>query len=543
MPVFYQFLLVTNDQDSCAKPRWMVGWCLLWLGFLIQFVLPATCAQEESKEDSETVTQRQGVLIRVPLPINGLVAANVQQQLLRVADQAEDVLAAKDRPVVVLEFDISRGSTGRGSSLGACVDLARLLRSPSMNRVTTVGFLPAPVGLADQLETTGLNGHAVLVALATDQLAIAENVFIGEAGIDETTVEPFVQQTYRDIISKRLTLQLPVALAMLDRSQELYRVVTDEDRVVYADANSFKQYEGNADGIDKLSEAGQFVKFTGRDMVELGLLRDTTESVGELSRQLGVSAKRLRPLQKDSNWKAIHVRFDSFIDSAMVRWVTRSINEQVSSENSNLIILEFDTTSGDVNACLLFARFLAGFRPDEILTVAYIHQDAAGPAALMALACQHVIMDSGAKLGGKFDPEIPGDQIEDLKSAAAGIAESIGRDAAVIQAMLAPDLEVIRFAHRLRPGDQRLMTREQKDELVDKADWLPMETLDLTVPLNPAAAQKQGLLHQTVSSFEELSAVYQLEQAPISLQPTSVDRFLQRAADLLTSPFIAPWLL
>ena len=80
--------------------------------------------------------------------------------------------------MLIFEFDVPRHAAegGRGSRFGDAYELANFLSGEELNAATTVAFLPKSI-----------QGHAVLVALACDQIIMAEKATIGSAGVDETS--------------------------------------------------------------------------------------------------------------------------------------------------------------------------------------------------------------------------------------------------------------------------------------------------------------------------------------------------------------------
>ncbi len=485
-------------------------------------------------------------LVRIGLPIDGRSAAKAQQSIESILDSNRGLIKAEDRPTVVLEFDMSRGATGQGSSLGACIDLARYLISSNLNRVVTVAYLPGKKQnlAAGDKDKGELAGHAVLVALAANQIAIHPHVKIGSAGIDETVIDEFVAAAYRNLVAKRPSVPVPVAMAMLDKSRPLYRVRTD-DGPLYVGARKLKTLEekGAALATKTLSDVDQPASLTGKQLAEFGLVRSATPSRVDLARQLGVSLDALKSeLNQGKPWRAVRVEMPDYIDDAAVQWIIRALEPKVARDEANLIIFDFDSGAGDMDACLRLARKMTAYETNNVRTVAFINNLATGPAALVALSCYHVIMNSDGKIGGEFSPPIPEQKLAKIRLAASGIADSVGRDAALIQAMIDPDLEVFRFRNKLT-GEERLMTNVIRDELVDADQWLAQSPIEFVEPIQAEVAEKLRIARQLVSSQDELNAFYQLEGDPELLKPTQIDRWLNQAAMFLASPFVAPWLL
>lgn len=527
--------------------RWIIVVILACAIHLPNALAAVPASTQDSIEDSSESNEssKRGFLVRVDLPIDGRSASQTQQAIKNILDGHLELFSSKSRPIIVLEFGMASGATGQGSSLGAAVDLARFLTSSEMARAKTVAYLPGKRNNDPESDDAGrLNGHAVLVALAANQLAIHPSVTMGAAGIDENSVDGFVKEAYRNVVSKRLTVPVPMAMSMLVKGSELYRTQT-EAGPVYVDAVKLKELEaeGNAVATKTLSSSDQFAMFSGRELVEFGIVRRTTPTRFELANQLDISQDELKSeLNQGKPWKAVLVELPDYIDKTTVEWITRALDPKVSSGDANLVILEFDSTSGDIDSCLKMARRIASYDSSEIRTVAFVNDEAAGPAAIIALSCFHVVFQNDAKIGGDYVPRISKDRTENMFQALTGIAESMGKDAALFQAMLEPELEVIRYRNR-QTGEERLLTDKIREQLVDSEKWLPQSPQDFAEPITASTAEKLQIARQLVASPEELRSFYQLESEPESLKPTQVDRWLHRAAIFLASPFVAPWLL
>ena len=195
-----------------------------------------TTADDANKStQADTKKLRQGNRVQVELPITNKSAVKVQQTIERLLEKAPKLENPDDRPpIVVLEFDTSSGKTGKGSDLGACLDLARYLISLDLNRIETIAHIPAPRGYqeTDGVEAvelkSALNGHAVLVAIAANRLSMNQDSVIGLAGIDEENVGELERSIYQTIASSRLTLRVPVVMSMLEGREAVYRISTPD---------------------------------------------------------------------------------------------------------------------------------------------------------------------------------------------------------------------------------------------------------------------------------------------------------------------------
>ena len=522
----------TTKQPVNMKLSNVILICLLCL-------LPATLLGQESEESAEPTQIPKTFLVRVPLPLNGNAATSVQQRLRQLLSEANVV-----RPTVVLEFDTSRGRTGKGSTLGSCIDLARFLMSAEMNRLRLIAFIPGRQQNRDDKPLVQLSGHAVLVALAADEIAIDPDAQFGAAGADESVVDSFLKETYRKVVSERLKVPVPVAMAMLDKDSKLYRVATSEGSK-FVDAEGLREIEGKGEllSYETLSVDKNELTLSGAQLSEFGFVRYRAKSLAELARRLEIP---LDSIQQDRasarSYVATRVELPGYVDSSTLQWITRSIEPKIAGGKTNMIIIEFDSANGDLDTCIQMARRIAQFDPNEVQTVGYINKQAKGPAGLLALCCNHLVMAADAELGGAYELEVDEAELEDLKLTAAGLAEQVGRDPASLQAMIAPNLDIVRFRDKTT-GEEKLMTRSQREARDDAENWLPQGEVDMFDPLDANTAYNFGIARQVVSDFQELQSYYQLESEPELLKPTTIDRWLYEAGLFLASPFVAPWLL
>src|SRR5260221_11000624 len=114
---------------------------------------------------------QMGRLIRVPLPIAGNADTQVKQAIQKAL---ADLPVKGTRPVLVFEFSSAQNQFAQGSDFGRALVLARYLSSREVSSVKTVAYIPK-----------ALKGHAVLTAMACEEIIMAPDAQIGDAGIDE----------------------------------------------------------------------------------------------------------------------------------------------------------------------------------------------------------------------------------------------------------------------------------------------------------------------------------------------------------------------
>ncbi len=187
------------------------------------------------------------------------------------------------------------------------------------------------------------------------------------------------------------------------------------------------------------------------------------------------------------------------------------------------------------------ANFLAfALEPAKVRTVAYIPHEARADAALVALACDHLVMHPQAILGG-FGAEQPSER--DIQDAVRVIRKELaprkGRSWSLMAAMLDPKLNVFRAT---RLGDVEYFCDEELAEQSNADQWkkdVLITTPGVPLKLTGTQAERYHLANHLVKNFAQLKQYYGLENEPRLAEPGWAD-FLIRA---LASPSLAVILL
>ena len=136
--------------------------CGMLAPLMLLFFPTLGLAENPPQPPNAEAPQRTGRFITVDQPINDAID-------LRIETQTEQALAqARDKnlwPVIV--FEIQPGKSDYLRAMG----LANFITGPKFQGATTVAFLPETV-----------TGHALLVALACDQIVLGKNATLGNAG-------------------------------------------------------------------------------------------------------------------------------------------------------------------------------------------------------------------------------------------------------------------------------------------------------------------------------------------------------------------------
>jgi membrane-bound ClpP family serine protease len=496
---------------------------VLFAGIIAISAAPAHANQgrDESADDAEPRVM-DGALVRLPVPINDATShqfiASARQVLRRVPP-------AGARPTLVIEFATGQSDDGLGSDFHSANRIAEFLtNSPEMKRAKTVAFVPKSV-----------RGHAVLVAMACESIVMSRDADIGDAGADEPAEAPSRKSSYQSIASKYGTIPPPLALKMLDKSQRVLQVIT-------AKGTQFILPEA-LDDLKKDHDVQQVIPvednvFSGAQARELGLVSRLAADRTELARALGLPEASLhKNVVAADQIEPIQLTVDGEITSGQSARLRRTLDEQVKEGSANFLVLLIHSKGGSPADSQELANYLAELDPDRVHTVAYIAQEATGDAAIIALACNEIMMHPQAVLGGSGAAKMDDRQIEAAVTAYKAMAPNKSRSWSLGAAMLDPTLKVYKY-HNQANG---LTQYWSEQEAQGKDGWTKGAAITSDDgPLRLTGDEAARLeVAQVVNNFEELKRYYDLQDNPRMVDPTWIDKLLH----FLASPSVSLFLL
>ena len=466
----------------------------------------------------------EAVAVEVRLPITGTRDTQVEAAILRQLDRLK---GGNERGVLVLRFDPAEEGNGGGSDFGRSLELARFLCDGRLAGVKTVAFLPA-----------GATGHAVLVALACEEIAMAADAVLGPANADEPAVDDAMRAAYVQIATRRRTVPPAVAVALLDPAATVSRVSTDdgEQFVAAREVEAIRQKSVVLD-VEELSPLP--LALTGRRGRELGFVRMLARTPAELAESLGVDERVLSiDPSLAGGWKAAQIVLAGPITADSVARARQQIERSV-ADGTNFLCLRIDSAGGSPEQSLVLANRLAAFDPARVRTVAYVPRQARGDAALVALACDELVMHPDAVLGGEGDAAIAGRQATALTASwREGVAKQRERAWSLPVALVVPGL-VVEQATRRGTGRVEYFSGEELAARDDRDEWTVGAKVGTgPIQLTGRSAESLGLATHVVDGFDGLVKTYGLTGDIALSEPGWADRLL----DALASPGLA-WLL
>jgi membrane-bound ClpP family serine protease len=501
--------------------RWSLtaGFILIALAFL-----PVLAEDEQggSAKPAAALPPTAARLVRVPLPLQGSDVEKVLSQMeAAVARLPKD---SKTRPLLILEFSSIEGTAGEGTKFPDALKLADALTNERLSGVRTVAFLPRSV-----------KGHGVLPVIACDEIVMAKDAELGAAGIDESEVAAVQRAGYEDVAERRRTVPKSLAVAMLDRKGQLVKAETPQgSRIVLENELAELEKTTTVTAKTTLKAAGDMASFSGdKWRHELGYASHLADDHQQLAAALKISESLLEdnPLAGHKA-NAVRIDFDGPVNSRLVDRTIRLLSDQLKKPEINLVILWIRSDGGSLEDALKLAEQLTlSVDHNQVRTVAYVKGDALGAAAIIALACDELVMEEGAVLGGEGAGSYSEKQLEDAAQQLRGIM--IERDRPWTPPLaLAGHQEPIRNWLNIRSGERRLMSDSEHAELKNPEDWsVERDRVELTSGVAPSEAVDLGLAQHRARTFDEIKTLYRIEDEIKTARANWALALIERLAD------------
>lgn len=488
---------------------------------------PAADSPSPESAPPKAAERSSAASVVVPLPIDGLVDTRAIQRIDRIL---ATLPSDGPRPLLVVEFRGSEERTGQGSQFERSLALARYLASAKLRRVRTVAFAPR-----------GLAGHAILPALACEELIIGPDAELGPAGLDEGSTDATVRRGYEEVVERRRTLPWPFVLGMLDRDVIVSKVELAEGvRYVLDDERERLEREQPVRAVTTVKPAGELGRYTGRDLrLKYGFASHLAADAGSLASALGLP-RRLETgdPSADGGWRALRVEVRGPIHKRTIGWIRRSIEQQLQEQRANLLIVKLNTPGGSLNDSLALANYLAELDPEQVRTVAWVAGEARGDAALIALACDRLVMSAEGLLGGTGTADFGSVDAETARPSLESLAERKQIGWSLPLAMIDADVK-LRVYQCDGTEQLRLMSEDEHSGLEDRERWLAGAEAPTLRGIRGRQAEEWQLVEFLAEDWATLREHYHLEQDGIEVSPTWAHLFIERLAD----PRIAALLL
>jgi membrane-bound ClpP family serine protease len=522
-------MTVTNHHAIYRSLVYATAWLIAALGLAAgaatasgESPQPAAAAKAAAKDAGGDLND--GRLIRIRLPLVGNADAHIKSTIQRAVEQLGQLPHHQGRrPILVLELVPARkhAGFGEGTDFERAVSVARFLTSQELSAVRTVAYIPQTI-----------KGHGVLIALACEEIVMDPDAEIGEAGVDEQQhpekehreIEPGILSLYQQIAAARRTVPEAIAVAMLDRRVELVKVETDQSTefVLRDDLEKLKQNHTIV-SEETLVPRGTLASFSGREGRELGFVKLLASNAEALARGLALPPQAVVEDQSlVGDWRPVIIELAGPITPHKVHQLQTLIGNEISDRHVNWIGLRIDSTGGDMEDCLQLADSLATLDRNEVRTVAYVPAEASGGAALVALACDQLVMQPDTHVGGKGTPE---PDRRTLDAARVAIRESLAKETdqswSLLAALVDPSLAVYSFQNT-KTGELRYFSTEEAAAQPDPKDWrrgAKLTTDRQPLRLGAKQAAELGVAAQVVDNFDDFKQLYGFESDPRVAEP------------------------
>jgi len=429
---------------SGAQRNWrrraVGGRPVLW-GFVavccVSLALPCATAADPAPR----VERNPTYFIKIPLPIT----TDVKKQVLREIARADEKLPRRDRPpypTLLVELSSGQVKDGAGSEFSDAHGIARALADAKNMR--TLAYVPKSIC-----------GHAVLVALACDEIVLAPDATIGDAGHDEKHLTQDVRIVYDQISRRRKPLPPELALGMVDAETQVLRVVSNDREgtsAKFIDAKNLAEFKKTNTLIGEPEPLKRPVVLSAFELSpeKFGLLQRMAKDRGALARAINADPGALvdRPM---GELIPIKVVINTRIGHSLVEGIKTAVNSEI-ERGANFLVVQIDTCPGtnkivDMTDLANFFADLSTRDNERVWTVAYLPSGrVTGNAPLLALACDQIVMVPGAVLGG-LGESYSAEDTRTLVNAYKEIAKNKQREWSLGAALLDSNIRVYKYAH------------------------------------------------------------------------------------------------
>lgn len=488
--------------------------------------------EPQAAREAAREAARGATLIRVPLPLSSDADTRILASLESVAMRSD----GNQRPVVILEFvpasvpsgpaaaDVNGAiepvgeskSIGQGTPFEKALSVSRWLSGPKGNRVKSVGYI-----------ASNLRGHAVLIALACEELAMLPDAEIGKSGIDETQVEPTIEQAYLDIAARRGMFPASAIRSMLDPSQSLVQLDLEGGGVEYITLPELesKPREQGAWRERQLVPANQMASFNGQELRQ----RRWISSLVNQRELLPVALKLTGPIQEKPLFslprKPVHLKLTGVLHRRVVNRTLRAIDDAVNNQKADLVLIQLDSPGGNLDDSIRLAYRLAEIPSDKAEVIVYVSKHARGDAALIALAADAIYMAPDAVLGTGGEASINAAEVEKRKTNFLELAQRKSRAAGDLVGLVHPDAIV----HDFLAADGRRMRTVPTWVIDDPQNplWTKGQAVDYSKGIETDRAIAMGLASDRANDLGSVAKIYGVDELPVDKQTSRIDQAIE----------------
>ena len=537
----HHFRGMKGDTDRPNYPKWASGGNTNLLGlpaFVLTFlvIVCLSChawgAQPPDPAPAlpvENAPANDGYWIKVRFP---LTEADSQSFKARIQQISEQSVAAK-RPIVVIEFVrrdnnnaeaadlvVKTEPVGRGTEFERALAMARFLVSPTAVRCRTIGYC-----------SSDLEGHAVLVALACEEIAVSSKASMGRIAIDESVFDGVVLDAYQAIAKRRQNIPLDAVKSMLDRESGLYRVEQLDGQIVFVSQINLdeKSKSGDIRTEDQITIAGQLGNFSGQEMRKWLWIRQLVQSDAELKESLGadrwvIGGDSLIVGPRKPGVVEIH---GVVTETTVNRWM-RAIDEVLQVGQVNLLFVDIQTPGGDLTQSLRLSEYLADLVESKVETIAWVNGEVLGDGVLIAMACDQMYLKPNSILGGPGEASIGRADVESYATNWEDLAKRVQRTSGELYSLLSPTVLINEFQNengRKEVGTESIFFANNAHP-----NWKTIGVVKVDSGMVADEVIRRRWAKGLENSLVDLSTVWGITDLPAPKRSSQIEQLVQRFA-------------
>ncbi|QDU59777.1 hypothetical protein Pan216_06090 [Planctomycetes bacterium Pan216] len=411
----------------------------------------------------------------------------------------------------IIVFDIQAGK----SDFGASLDLANAISELGGKVRRTVAFVSKPV-----------TGHGALVALACDEIVMAPDAKLGDVFGDlPVDARPIEEKAYADF-GRLKGHGTWIPLGMVNKDIRLVEVKTPQGKR-FMPSDKLDEFKKGVQVLDStvIKEAGQRLLLDADQARSYGLARGTAGSRKEVATMYGLpESTAAEDILYVEAVRPILVKLEGAFTGRLHQYLLRRL-KQASSEGSDLLFVQIDSTSGEVAAADGIAHALKSW-PGR--TVAWVPKQAIGVATYTIFGCDELIIAPDAEIGGFEISKASKEEYQALADSAVDMSKGGKYPEAFVRGFVDPNVSVFEVRNKANPNLISYKTAGELENPVvanewDKARRGPLKEAGISLTMNGKTALSVDVAAGEASTRDELKSLFDISGTIPTLQPGWVD--------------------
>jgi len=230
------------------------------------------------------------------------------------------------------------------------------------------------------------------------------------------------------------------------------------------------------------------------------------------------------PVSADTGHKGYVIKVAGDVAPGMAAYLKRALKD-IPEAPHQIIVLDLDTFGGRVDSALMIVDLITA-ADSKGKTIAFVSKQAISAGALIALACNELVMKPGTTIGdcapimvGSQGPEMLGEKFQSpLRAKFRALAKKNGYPEVLAESMVTADMEVFRVVTEdggtfyMNALEYEEMDEAQKAAVISKKTVVAKGEL---LTMDDIEARDLGFSQMTVSSVKEMLAAIGMDDADI----------------------------